>query len=268
MPNRKPSLLLQLATAAGLILTYLVARRKMPARSTDGSGPVYDLNPAIHTLASAALLAADVWAIPAVLRGKEALTAGELAAVLPAQVPGYDRLALGYRGVQAQQYQRASDRVLTGLVAMPLVLAAAEPSMRAQWGRVAALYAWAQALAYTIYSFSPLGPAFVDKYRPVVYYTELDESVRNPGNNRNARFSGHTACGACAAFFAATALRHFGVVRGRGSRAAIYLAALWPAMLLGWLRMRALKHFPSDVAQAIVIGGGVGTLLPRLYRAR
>ena len=272
MPNRKSSPLLQLATAVGLVIAYFIARERKKrtplSPANDASNNVYDLNAGGHALAGAALLLADLWAIPAVLRGKAAISTEELSAIDSALVPHYDRAALGYSGTRARQYQRTSDRVLGGLVAAPLVLTIAVRPMRAQWQSVSALYLWAQAVAYTLYSFSPLGPAFVDKYRPVVYYPDLEEAIRVAGNNRNARFSGHTACGACAAFFVATALRHFGLVRGAGSRAGIYVAALGPAMLLGWLRMKALKHFPSDVAQAIVIGAGYGALLPGLYRAQ
>ncbi len=265
MANRRTSFWLQAGAAAALGCAWLLARaiRNNPPYKDDE--PVYALSPLRCSLLSAVMLLADFWAIPAVLRGKAIIDTEEAAGIQQAAVPWIDRHALSFNGAEAAHYRIISDRVLMSLVAMPFLLLLKRQARR-DWRSLGALYAWGHALSYTIYSFSPLGPAFVDKYRPVVYYTALPEAIRNPGNNRNARFSGHTANGACAAFFLAKVYNDYHPRSTAPEKGLRYLLAFGAPLLLGWLRMRSLKHFPSDVIQAVVIGGACGVAIPELYR--
>jgi membrane-associated phospholipid phosphatase len=41
-----------------------------------------------------------------------------------------------------------------------------------------------------------------------------------------------------------------------------------PPLVTGWLRMKALAHFPSDVLAGYLIGGGFGILIPQLHRMK
>lgn len=213
---------------------------------------------------STVLLLADLYAIPAVLRGKQSISSDELAGIQSALVSWLDRHALSFIGHRSEHYRRISDKVLVALTASPLALLS-DSKIRRDWRTLAALYTWTHAIAYTIYSFSPLGPAFVDKFRPVVYYADLPEVLRNGGNNRNARFSGHTANGACSVFFMATVLNRYRPYDPYVRRRSRYLFAFGAALLLGWLRMKALKHFPSDVLQAMLIGALCGRMIPKIY---
>lgn len=264
MPNRRTSILLQAATIVVLSAAWLLTRRHHRRQQSDRK---YGINPARAALLSTILLAADVWAIPKILRGKRLIDTDELGSISHALVPRFDRIALDYEGHRAGHYRSISDKVLMTIVAAPLMLFA-NPRIRADWRSVAGLYAWAQSLCYTLYSFSPLGPAFVDKYRPVVYYSGLADTLRNAGNNRNARFSGHTAAAACATFFAAKAYSDYRPELSVVQRRSLYLSACFPALLLGRLRTKALKHFPSDVLVAILIGGAFGRGIPQMYRQR
>ncbi len=67
MPNRRASILLQAATIAALGAAWLLTRRYHHTRK---GGDKYGINPARKALLSIALLAADVWAIPKILRSK------------------------------------------------------------------------------------------------------------------------------------------------------------------------------------------------------
>ena len=254
--------MLQAATIAALGLAYSAIR---PRRRANKGREKYAVQPLRLAIVSAVLLTADVWAIPKMLRGKKRIGKDELDMLKADLVPRLDRAALSYEGARAEHYRRISDRVLTGIVAAPLLLFA-DARIRRDRQSVAALYVWAHAVTYTLYSFSPLGPAFVDKYRPIVYYSNVADALRAPGNNRNARFSGHTAAAACAAFFAAKIYNDYHPEEAAVVKAGRYLAAYLPALLLGWLRTKALKHFPSDVLVAIIIGGAFGIGLPQLYK--
>lgn len=263
MANRKTLPALQLLTGAILMgcwfATFLSRqRRQRPAR------PGYFPNKKELTAASAALLLADAVAIPAVLRAKRIIGGDELGQLQEAGVAWYDRHALGFSFARREPYRRISDKLLLTMVAAPFALLM-DARIRADGRAVATMYAWTQALSYTIYSFSPLGPAFIDKFRPVVFYHDFPAALRNAANNRNARFSGHTANGTAAVFFIARILHHFHPRRSPVQKASDYLFAFGMALTLGWLRTRALKHFPSDVLQAMLIGGCCGLMIPKLY---
>jgi hypothetical protein len=265
MANRSTSLLLQLGTVAGLSGAWLWARATKSKKQCEDHRSSYCIRPKRYAALSTLLLLADIYAIPAILRGKGLIDKEELAEITGDTVRGFDRHALSFVGSKHRHYQDLSDNLLKALVGLPLLLLL-DKRIRHAWQEVLALYAWTHALTYTIYSFSPLGPAFVDKYRPIVYYADLPEAIRNLGNNRNARFSGHTANGACAAFFMAKVYNDFYPSQDSAAKYGRYLLAYTAPILLGWLRTKALKHFPSDVLQAIVVGGTCGIMVPELYR--
>ena len=46
----------------------------------------------------------------------------------------------------------------------------------------------------------------------------------------------------------------------------LYAAATIPPLILGYFRVKALKHFPSDVMVGLGVGALVGILIPELHR--
>ncbi|MBU0551443.1 phosphatase PAP2 family protein [Myxococcota bacterium] len=76
-------------------------------------------------------------------------------------------------------------------------------------------------------------------------------------------YSGHTssvaALGATASYLAFT--RH-GWARGRWTLGGGVLMTA----VMGWMRVGARKHFPSDVITGALMGGAVGLLVPHLHR--
>jgi hypothetical protein len=221
----------------------------------------------VYGIFSLLLFAADIYAIPAVLRGKSLIAEDELAGVGTKLVRLSQQVALRYDPKKRHHYQWLSDRVLGGIVALPLLLLG-DRRLRSDWEDLGILYLWLHAVTYTFYSFSPLGPAFVDKYRPIVYYNSLSLDERGKGNNRNARYSGHTGSAACSTFFMAKVYSDYHPDMDRAEQVGLYAMAAMPPLLLGWLRTKALKHFPSDVLLAIAIGACFGIIIPEFYKQK
>lgn len=48
----------------------------------------------------------------------------------------------------------------------------------------------------------------------------------------------------------------------------LYAAATIPPLLLGYFRVKALRHFPSDVMVGTVVGALFGILIPEIHRIR
>lgn len=233
MPNRpQPRLLQALFLAAGAC--WLASEPRRPK----------------HSLAwSALLFAADLAAIPAILRAKPPISPEILRNPGPARLPAIDRPALRLPVADRHAAKKTSDAALRISVLLPALLLLHKP-WRISSRNWLPDYVWGHALTYTVYTFGPLGPAFVDKYRPVVYRAEVPAAERENGNNRNSQYSGHTGSAAFAGVFIAAFLAK----RSALTPASLLLPAILPAAIVGGLRVRAQKHFPSDVLLASCLG--------------
>ncbi len=86
-----------------------------------------------------------------------------------------DRWALEQDPSNRGYYANLSDNVLTGIILLP-ALTLLDHNIRQDWLDVALMYAETQLIVNTIYLYSPLGPAFQNRLRPVVYYDALGSS--------------------------------------------------------------------------------------------
>jgi membrane-associated phospholipid phosphatase len=127
------------------------------------------------------------------------------------------------------------------------------------------LYLETLSLSSNLYTYSPLGPRFNDRYRPLAFYEELDLEERQSGNQRNSFYSGHVATTATGAFFVAKVLHDHHPEWG-AKRVWLFAGAAVPTTVVGALRLRALKHFPTDLLIGGAIGAGMGVLIPELHR--
>jgi membrane-associated phospholipid phosphatase len=124
------------------------------------------------------------------------------------------------------------------------------------------------AIAVTIYQVSPLGPFFQNKYRPIVYYATdqiARDSIRT-GKNRNSFYSGHVASAAASTYFMAKVYCDYHPEIHGWDQIGIYALATVPPLGLAYLRLVALKHFPSDILAGFVIGGVWGIVIPEIHR--
>lgn len=111
--------------------------------------------------------------------------------------------------------------------------------------------------------------ATVGRKRPYVYNTDLSVEERHAMGGNDAYFSffsGHTA----AAFTAATFLSKV-ITDIHGD--SIWTRLLWGssltiAALTGYARVKAGKHYPSDVIAGAVVGFALGYLVPTLHRKK
>jgi membrane-associated phospholipid phosphatase len=132
------------------------------------------------------------------------------------------------------------------------------------------MYLQAQAANGLLYAVSPLGPLFIDRARPNVYYTE--QFLENGGDGTaeggdlNGFFSGHVSTTATGTFFAAKVLSDYHPEWSGGKRALLFGAASLPAVYVSVQRVRALKHFPSDTVVGFIVGAAVGVLTPHFHK--
>lgn len=81
---------------------------------------------------------------------------------------------------------------------------------------------------------------------------------------RHSFWSGHTANLAAITFSAASMLQRSDL--HRDAKVAIWAGAVVLPALVGYLRVRAGRHFPTDIIVGFGVGTGVGLLVPYLHR--
>lgn len=155
----------------------------------------------------------------------------------------------------------ASDITLYASYAMPALLLIPK-STRNDW-RTYAL--GAETMALTV-GFTELIKSVSRRKRPYVYTdkSSVDE-VTSDGATRSF-FSGHTSTSAAASFFFAKVYTdHHPHSRWKPW---VWTAAATLPAITGALRIRAGKHFLTDVLVGYVVGAGLGYLVPHLHRRK
>jgi hypothetical protein len=226
---------------------------------------LYRVNYWVSSIFSAVASAADLYAINGVLKSKVKITPLEIQSLNTNVFSSLDRWALNLDPSQRGNYLKAADYMLPVIIITPGLLGL-NKNIRKDWGRILLMYYEMQCITFSIYNFSPFGPAFQNKYRPVVYYQELTDNVRMVGNNRNSMYSGHAATALASTFFMVKVYCDYNPDISNGKKYLLYTIATIPALTMGYLRVEGLEHFPTDILVGLIIGGTCGILVPEIHR--
>lgn len=168
-----------------------------------------------------------------------------------------DRRATFYYSVQASD---ASDVFLVGSHLAPLLFLS-HTDTRKDFGRIALLYG--ETLLLTD-GLTGLTKRLAKRPRPFVYNELASMAKKQSKQARYAFFSGHTSVTAANCFFTAKVFSDY----FPDSKLRPYVwgvASLAPA-ITGYLRVKAGKHYPSDVATGYAVGALIGFLVPHLHK--
>ena len=208
--------------------------------------------------------AANIYAIPSIIKSKTDLTDDEIRGVNKEAFNGFDRWALELDPSQRDQFYKASDYTLPVIIAATGALGF-DKAIRKDWFRILMMYYEMHAVTFSLYNFSFFGPAFQNKLRPYVYYDNYSYDDRRGGNNRNSMYSGHTATAAASTFFMVKVYCDYHPEIGRRKYWLYGLASI-PPLVEGYLRVKALAHFPTDVMVGYMIGATVGVVVPEMHK--
>jgi hypothetical protein len=233
-------------------------------QATDKKPHMYKMNYWLSGSFCAVATAADIYAIPTIIKGKKKLSDDEIKALNPNGLSGFDRWALHLDPSERNDYYKASDYTMPLIVASAGVLMA-DKKISKDWLRLFLLYYELHAVTFSLYNFSFFGPAFQNKIRPVAYYSEWPYGERTGGNQRNSMYSGHTATCAASTFFIVKVYSDYHPEIG-AKKYLLYGLASIPPLVEGYLRVKALAHFPSDVMVGFCIGAVCGIAVPSLHK--
>lgn len=207
----------------------------------------------------------DMIAIPSILHAKKPITDAEFAALNLSSVNGIDRWSLQQNPSSRNAFYKASDIALPVIIVASGAALALDNKVRQDWGNIMLMYYEMHAINFTLYNYSPFGPAFQNKFRPYAYYSEFPIEDRRSGGSRNSMYSGHVSESIASTYFF---VKVYGDYHPEiGKKIYLYYAiATVPPLIEGYFRIRALAHFPSDIFMGLVIGGVTGIVVPELHR--
>jgi membrane-associated phospholipid phosphatase len=221
------------------------------------------------------LVAATGGLLSIAARAKPNFDSAELANINPNIVPSFDRWSLHQNPALVPTFETYSEILQIGMGAIPLALLF-DSSIRQDWLEIMMMGLEVNAAAILIYTVSPLGPLFQTRYRPIVYYptpqypNNYNKAIytNNPvniadGQNKNSFYSGHVASAAAASFFMAKVYCDY---HPEASQWLAFGTAAIPPLIMGYVRLMALDHFPSDVAVGYAVGTLCGVLIPELHK--
>jgi len=208
--------------------------------------------------------AADLYAIPYVIKSKKEISEAEIQSLNQGIFTGFDRIAFQQNPSTRASFAKASDYTLPGLIVLPGLLAF-DGKIRQDWFRILLMYYEMHSITFSIYNYSVFGPAFQNKFRPLVYYNNLTYEERKGGNNRNSMYSGHTATAIASTFFLVKVYSDYHPEIGR-KKYLFYVIAAIPPAIEGYFRVKAMLHFPSDVMIGMSVGAACGLLVPEIHR--
>ncbi|RPE09225.1 phosphatase PAP2 family protein [Chitinophaga lutea] len=197
----------------------------------------------------------------AALDRTSAYNASDVAHLNPGNVNGFDRPVIFSNPAYFTKAQEYSDLFLNISILSPLLLAA-DKQIRKDWLDLITMYLVSHTVDNAIY-FAAAFP--VRRTRPYVYNTDIPLEQKVGIAKSNSFFSGHVSFAATSTFFFAKVFTDYHQIKGL-KRAAIYTAAAIPPSLVGYYRMRAGKHFRTDVLLGLVIGAGSGIFVPEFHR--
>jgi membrane-associated phospholipid phosphatase len=197
---------------------------------------------------------------------KEDISLVEIQSLNRESINGIDYLSLKQDPSKADTYLHYSDYVLTFSVALPVFLLF-DKRISKDWYNILLMYMETLTITTNFYEWSFLGPTFQNRFRPITYYNQLTYDQKKSGYNRNSFYSGHTATAAVSTFFMAKVYCDYNPDIGN-NKYFLYSAAAIPPFMVGYFRVKAMRHFPSDVMVGLGVGALFGIIIPEFHSSQ
>ncbi len=171
-------------------------------------------------------------------------------------VPRFDRIATYQYGHKAGKW---SDYLFETSLLFPILLLADAPIRKDVW-KVGIITTETLLISSTL---TALTKVLAKRVRPFVYNPDATLGEKQNKDARYSFFSGHTSGTACLSVVAAKIWSDYHP--DSRWKPLIWTTALaWPAAV-GILRVKAGKHFPTDVLVGYAVGFACGYFLPKLH---
>lgn len=191
------------------------------------------------------------------ISNKSGLSPEEVNSLSKNDVNKFDRFAAGNNSENAK---KLSDIPFYSSFVLPFTLLF-DKKVRGAAPQILLLYGETLAITGSLYAMT-VGNIY--RKRPLVYGENTPIDKRTTKNAQNSFFAGHTAATASATFFVAKVFNDFNP--DSPWRPVVWGAAAAIPASVGYLRLKAGKHFLSDNLIGYTIGSTVGILVPHLHK--
>jgi len=198
------------------------------------------------------------------LKDKSRLDSATILSLQRSDIWWFDRQATYQNPDNYNSAQLISDIGMNVSLALPALLLF-DDQIRKDWLPVLLTYLETQAIGAHLYLWG--GPMTHNRVRPFVYNPGFDWDMKLEGGARDSFFSGHTSWTASASFFCAKVYSDYHPELGN-KKYWLFAAAVVPPVFVGYFRMRASKHFPTDAIAGLAIGAATGILIPHLHKIK
>ncbi|MCW3806138.1 phosphatase PAP2 family protein [Marinilabiliaceae bacterium D04] len=246
-----------------LLLFVVVVVNIQAQKRKAGDESLYHVNKAIVIPLTAASYAFNVGYGFSYLSDQDGLSTDQVNKLNGDDVWWFDRIATKQDASYKDRAHEISDMFLNVSLFLPGIIGL-DKKVRDEWMDILLMYLELQAYNSTLYISTAMS---VNRTRPVAYSPEAALASRTEKGTRNSFFSGHVSTAACGTFFAAKVYSDLHPEIGN-KKYFLYGAAAIPPALVGYYRLRAMKHFPSDILLGFGVGAAAGILLPELHKSR
>ena len=203
--------------------------------------------------AGAAFLGAGIYAGSQL----EVLTAEEIGVLDRNAVNSFDR---GATFNYSEKAGSLSDDLLLSSQVLPLVFLSHQKT-RKDFGKIMLMYGESWLLTT---GFTNLTKRVAKRTRPFVYNPEVDISEKLVLSARRSFFSGHTSSTTANYFFTAKVFSDY--FPDSKFKPVVWGVAITVPALAGYLRVKAGKHYRSDVIAGYAVGALVGYFVPQIHK--
>ena len=251
-------------TVAGNINSTNVASESTPsntgntnisASANQTNQPVYKLKWAVDIPVVVATAGFSLYMLPKIY-DKDPSSQTEINLLRKEDINGFDRWVAGNRDEKAE---KTSDLFFYASMPLPLLLLL-DKDIRKDGPKIGLLYLEAMSITGVFYTGSN---AAVNRFRPETYDVNHPEN-RTSGNFTNSFIGGHPALVATSTFFIA---KVYGDYHPDSKfKWVLYGTAAAATGVTAYLRLKAGKHFPSDLLAGITVGTLSGILTPHFHK--
>jgi membrane-associated phospholipid phosphatase len=157
---------------------------------------------------------------------------------------------------------KMSDWVYRGAAVLPLTLLV-DRDIRKDAGKIAVL--GSESLLIT-YGLTTLAKSTLKRNRPFVFNEDVPLEKKLTPDSRFSFFSGHTSATSTATFFTAKVWSDYHP--DSKWKPVVWTAAATIPAVTGYLRVKAGKHYVSDVTVGYAVGALVGYFVPHLHKIK
>lgn len=243
-----------------LLLILILLQTHLHGQQNEPEPAVYNINKKIEIPATVGLYIGVYFGFQ-YLFSKPGLNEFEISKLDRMDIWKFDRIATEQNPDYRQRAHDNSDFFLNASVVLPGLLAL-DKNIRKDWLDLLVLYTETHAINTSIYLMTA---SSIERTRPFLYHPDIPVEAKIGEQTRNSFFSGHVSTSATSSFFMAKVYSDYHPELGN-KKYLLFGAALIPPFLVGYYRVKAMKHFPTDVITGGIIGAAIGILVPHLHK--